>query len=118
MKQWLQPLPIVTKNLLEIINDRKEFSTFSNLLKNSSLTELLADEQKIYMILLPSNDALSANLVKVLTGNNTFAHEFVRSHILKGFLIQFEISFFLTDKIIFFEKNEWKYFLCESYLNF
>ncbi|VDD96891.1 unnamed protein product [Enterobius vermicularis] len=81
-------LPVVKKNLLELVNDRKDLSVFASFLANSSVIQELDLEtpKTLYTLFVPSDDAFSKNQIKTLQRNETLAENFVRRHIFKGFI--------------------------------
>uniref|UniRef100_A0A158Q7R1 FAS1 domain-containing protein n=1 Tax=Elaeophora elaphi TaxID=1147741 RepID=A0A158Q7R1_9BILA len=77
------PLPNTTNTLEELITDRREFSMFASLFNDSSVN---LENDRLYTIFLPSNDALSNNQIRALKMNKTLANDFVQRHIFEGLL--------------------------------
>ncbi|VDM19230.1 unnamed protein product [Wuchereria bancrofti] len=77
------PLPRTTNTLEELLTARYEFSVFASLLNDSNVN---LENDRLYTIFLPSNDALSNNQVRALRKNKTMANNFVRRHIFEGLL--------------------------------
>ncbi|KAK6103144.1 Fasciclin domain family protein [Brugia pahangi] len=75
------PLPRTTNTLEELLTARNEFSVFASLLNDSNVS---LENDRLYTIFLPSNDALSNNQVRALRTNKTMANNFVRRHIFEG----------------------------------
>ncbi|VDN84711.1 unnamed protein product, partial [Brugia pahangi] len=75
------PLPRTTNTLEELLTARNEFSVFASLLNDSNIS---LENDRLYTIFLPSNDALSNNQVRALRTNKTMANNFVRRHIFEG----------------------------------
>lgn len=75
-----------SKSLLEVLESTKKYSKFFKLIREANLTDLIADPEKDYTLLVPSDDVFAEqeDWYQQLLSDSDNLERIMKSHILPG----------------------------------